>query len=69
MNFTYTGTSAGAIYAAMDSVTGLTSTEFATKAELVGSSASSASKSSDAVAVGTDADAADLTINYTLTNS
>ena len=69
VSFTYTGTSAGAIYAIMNDVTGLTSTQFAVKAKLVDISASSATQASDDVTVGTDAATADLTISYTLTNA
>ena len=69
VNFTYSGTTSGAIYAVMDTVDGLTSTAFATKAELVDNSASSATVSSDDVTVAVGATSADLTISYTLSNS
>ena len=64
-----TGNTTATVYAQMDTVTGLTSTEFASKAEIIGASTNELTVTSDSVEIGTSTNTKDVTIGYTLYNS
>ena len=63
------GDTTAAVYATMDSVTGLTSAEFASSAVIIGASASQLTVASDTVEIGASTATKDVTISYTLSNS